>query len=672
MNFSGLGRAVGRRASRRDQAVLARHEDHAAADLLLLHQAEGTAADQEVAGDQDVLVALPDFQRRVFQRRGRSDAGVGHEDVQAAEAQRGGRQHGFHFRLGGDVALHRGDGVLAGDLQQVGLGFFQRAGIDVGQHDAGPFLQQLAGDGLANATGAAGDQGHAAGQALGLGHALQLGFFEQPVLDVEGFLLGQADVGVDAVGAAHHVDGVDVELAGDAGGGLVLREGQHADAGDQVDDGVGIAHGRAGWALAALVVGAVVGAVGFQRGIQAGQHGVHIGVAGVEVQHQRADLGAQEVVGAGRAQRGQLHQVVAADELQHRSAVVEVAQLALVGADAAAQRGHQLGGYCRALLGSQRHGLHAAEHRLLDVLVQPLLGQADHLQRDLVAALGGVTPGEQAVAFQDDALQVRLRRGQRFQLQAQVVAGALPGQPAQLAAEDDVGQALAVGAGGDGDDGVRVHVVHMRLRDVGVQRGVDAGRARVQVERAVRQVIHHLVFMRQAAIPLLQRIQLVHVERGKTIQLDGAQVAARALDPQHLHVVAGQVVAHRDLGRGIAAAEIRHAQIRAQQIGAIKQQFGFAQLGRHGIVPLGDDRGLSGGLGISGHQRACNQSVFIAVAAVAGPAPVIGGLSMVETGRSVSRNTASGAACPQEIKRMSESAHRAGVAHETLTAVSVC
>ena len=471
-------------------------------------------------------------------------------------------------------------------------------------------MQQLAGDGLADATGAAGDQGHAAGQALGLGHALQLGFFEQPVLDVEGFLLGQADIGVHAIGAAHHVDGVDVELAGDAGGGLVLGEGQHAHAGDQVDDGVGITHGRAVRALAALVIGAVVGAVGFQRIVQAGQHGVDVGVGRVEVQHQRADLGAQEVVGAGRAQGGQLGQVVAADELQHHVAVVEVAQLALVGADAAAQRGHQLGGQCGALLGGQGDGLHAAEHRLLDVLGQPLLGQADHLQRDLVAALGRVTPGEQAVAFQDDALQLGLRRGQGFELQAQVVARALPGQPAQLAAEDHFGQATALGAGGDGDDRVRVHVVDMRLRDIGVQGGIDTRGTRVQVERAVRQVIHHLVFMLQAAITLLQRIQLVHVERGEAIELDGAQIAARTLDPQHLDVFAGQVVAHLDLGRGIAAAEIRHAQIRAEQIRAIEQQLGFAHLGRHGVVPLGDDGSLRGSFG-NLQSSACLYSVRI-------------------------------------------------------------
>ena len=41
--------------------------------------------------------------------------------------------------------------------------------------------------------------------------------------------------------ALHDADGVGVELAGDAGLGLVLAEGEHADAGDEDDGGAGVA-----------------------------------------------------------------------------------------------------------------------------------------------------------------------------------------------------------------------------------------------------------------------------------------------------------------------------------------------------------------------------------------------------------------------------------------------
>ncbi len=43
----------------------------------------------------------------------------------------------------------------------------------------------------------------------------------------------------------------------------------------------------------------------------------------------------------------------------------------------------------------------------------------------------------------------------------------------------------------------------------GVERRVDAGGARIEIEGAVRQVADHLVFMRHAAIELFQPQQLV-------------------------------------------------------------------------------------------------------------------------------------------------------------------
>ena len=74
-----------------------------------------------------------------------------------------------------------------------------------------------------------------AGEAFRLRHALQLRLLEQPVFDVEGFLLRQAEIIRHGRSAAHHVDGVDIKLAGDARGRLVLGEGDLADAGHQID-----------------------------------------------------------------------------------------------------------------------------------------------------------------------------------------------------------------------------------------------------------------------------------------------------------------------------------------------------------------------------------------------------------------------------------------------------
>ncbi|MNS86365.1 hypothetical protein D3C72_1202670 [compost metagenome] len=118
-----------------------------------------------------------------------------------------------------------------------------------------------------------------------------------------------------------------------------------------------------------------------------------------------------------------------------------------------------------------------------------------------------------------------------------------------------------------------------------MQRGVDAGRARVQIESAMGQVGDHFIFQRQATVAALQRAQLVHVQGGKAVELDAAQVAARAFHPQHLDLVAGQVIRHADLGRGIAAAEIGDAHVGTEQVGTVQQKLRFAQGRGVRIVP---------------------------------------------------------------------------------------
>ena len=80
---------------------------------------------------------------------------------------------------------------------------------------------------------------------FGFGIRRELGLLQRPVLDAELLALVDRRVGRDGLGAAHHVDGVDVELAGHAGGLLVRAEAEHADAGHQHDCRVRAAHRRA-------------------------------------------------------------------------------------------------------------------------------------------------------------------------------------------------------------------------------------------------------------------------------------------------------------------------------------------------------------------------------------------------------------------------------------------
>ena len=218
----------------------------------------------------------------------------------------------------------------------------------------------------------------------------------------------------------------------------------------------------------------------------------------------------------------------------------------------------------------------------------------DHTHGVLEAALGRVAPGEQAVARQNQTALGRVGGLVALQHQAQLKARLAPGQPAHRAFKNLGGQRFAVRHGGNRNHCVGVHVVHMGEGQVGVQGRVDAGGARVQVEGAVRQVGHHLVFKIGAPVQLLQRVQFVHVQGAEAVELHRTHVAARALDPQHGGFLAGQQVLLHQLGRGVAAAVVGDAQVGAQQVRAVQQQAGGIQRGRMGIVPGGEGGGGGG------------------------------------------------------------------------------
>src|SRR5215467_5490869 len=95
--------------------------------------------------------------------------------------------------------------------------------------------------------------------------------------------------------------------------------------------------------------------------------------------------------------------------------------------------------------------------------------------------------------------------------------------------------------------------------------------------------LFHLVLVRHAAVAALKGPQPVQVQRGEALPADAADVAAAALDPQHLARRAVERIALDDLGAGVAAAEVGDAQVRAQQVRAVTQLFG-------GIEGVGDRR----------------------------------------------------------------------------------
>ena len=161
-----------------------------------------------------VPVLLGGLEQRLRQRQ----PGVVDDEVDAAEREHGRVDRGLHAVGVGDV---RGDADRDIRAAQLGRGGLRLLEVEVGDDDARAFGGEAGRDGLADAGCRAGDERDAALVGLRLRHPLQLRLFERPVLDAE--LLGVRDRGVgrERLGAAHHVDRVEVELAGDAGGLLV-------------------------------------------------------------------------------------------------------------------------------------------------------------------------------------------------------------------------------------------------------------------------------------------------------------------------------------------------------------------------------------------------------------------------------------------------------------------
>ena len=110
-------------------------------------------------------------------------------------------------------------------------------------------------------------------------------------------------------------------------------------------------------------------------------------------------------------------------------------------------------------------------------------------------------------------------------------------------------------------------------RDKTVQRRVDGGGARVEIERAMRIHRHHVIlggrletFVGAPGVKLLQTEQLRLVERGEIFFRGCAQITAGAFDPEDFNRLAGERVSLGDLGGSIAAAGVGDALVSAQLV----------------------------------------------------------------------------------------------------------
>ena len=210
-----------------------------------------------------------------------------------------------------------------------------------------------------------------------------------------------------------------------------------------------------------------------------------------------------------------------------------------------------------------------------------------------------VAPRGDAVATEDAADRLRVLLLDLGDVQPELEAGTSPRHPDHGVAEDLAGQLLAVGGGGDRDAGVGVQVVDVGGVDQAVHGGVDRRRGAALAVQAVVEGGDHLVLALDARVDVDERAHPVEPQRGQPGLLQRAEVAAGALHPEQLDVLAGHRVGLGALGGGVSPGVVGVLRVRAEPVGPIARSSVMVGL-RHvssillGRRPRGRTRSLAG------------------------------------------------------------------------------
>ena len=228
----------------------------------------------------------------------------------------------------------------------------------------------------------AGDERDPTREWLRGGEAPQLCFLERPVLDTELLGFGDRFVRRHRFRAADDVDRVHVELTRDARRARVGSEAEHADTGHEHDGGVGAAHRRRVRSRVAPVVGRIFVAI-LRVELAQSRDEVGLGRGRRNVENERPDLGANEVVGARSALANDGFDCFRGEEIEHEIAVGEPADDPVVGGAQAADVRGERGGE-RTSVGRRQRG--EVGTRRSERIEAPALGDEpfrarDHIER---------------------------------------------------------------------------------------------------------------------------------------------------------------------------------------------------------------------------------------------------------------------------------------------------
>src|SRR6185437_1020381 len=212
----------------------------------------------------------------------------------------------------------------------------------------------------------------------------------------------------------------------------------------------------------------------------------------------------------------------------------------------------------------------------------------DYADCVLVAFLLRVSPGEQAVTAQHDAVAVRTLLHRAPQHHGQFESRPLPRHPDEMVVKPAIELFhLFPPVGGSSQ---RYAPVWMQMIDVWegkkpVEGSVNRSRNTVFAERAQRIHVHHFIFVLRAPILVFQSPQLLGVQRRQPAQLNASQVAAATLDPQDFFLFSAERVHLLYFRTGVSSTKICDAKVRAQQVRTVAQQFRWVKGARDLLVP---------------------------------------------------------------------------------------
>ena len=247
-----------------------------------------------------------------------------------------------------------------------------------------------------------------------------------------------------------------------------------------------------------------------------------------QIDDERPDLRAQEVIGAGRPERGEPGHRLAGDEIEDDVAVGVVAHLRAIRGRQPAQQREECGGACPSLrFGQRRVPRHRSAKRLRPAVLrdEPLRGP-DDLERIPLGLLRCRAPGRDAVAAEDHADRIGPLAPDRGDVEPELEPGPSPRGPRDAVTECLPGQRLAVRRGGERDPAVRVEVVDMGRVDQAVHRGVDRRGGTAASEQAVVERRDHLVFLLDAGVDVHERPEAIQPEDRQTGLGERPEIAA--------------------------------------------------------------------------------------------------------------------------------------------------